>query len=94
MAQINPPARAFSNGPAYILISNPEADDVVIWTILVEPNARGSGLGLEMVKAVIAQHPGKTWHVPALLPEELGKVYERAGFMREELSQWQMKLTL
>jgi hypothetical protein len=28
------------------------------------------------------------------LPEELGKVYESAGFMKEKLSQWQMRLSL
>ena len=76
------------------MISNPEDHDIAIWSLLVAPQARGNGLGAQMLKAVMAQHPGKTWHVPAILPEELGKVFERAGFLREELSQWQMKLTL
>jgi hypothetical protein len=30
---------------------------------------------------------------PCDLPEELGFVFERAGFRREELSQWQMELS-
>jgi hypothetical protein len=47
-----------------------------------------------MLKTLIANHPGKTWHVPAILPEEVAKVYERAGFEREELSQWQMRRVL
>jgi hypothetical protein len=47
-----------------------------------------------MLKSIIAYHPGKTWHVPTLFPKEFGKVFERAGFEREDLSQWQMKLTL
>ncbi len=94
IAQMNPPARAYCSGPAAIVISNPEARDVVIWSLLVKTSARGNGFGLEMLKSILAQSPGKTWHVPALLPEELGMVYERAGFVREELSQWQMKLIL
>lgn len=94
IAQFNPPARAYKNQQAYIVISNPEVHDIAIWSLLVAPHARGNGLGAQMLKAVIVQHPGKTWHVPAILPEELGKVFERAGFIREELSQWQMKLTL
>jgi hypothetical protein len=49
---------------------------------------------VKLVKSIIAQFPGKTWHVSAILPEELGKVYEQAGFVREQLSQWQMKLEL
>ena len=94
LAQFNPPARAYKNEQAYIVITNPEGNDVAIWSLLVNPQARGNGLGVQTLKAVIAQHPGKTWHVPAILPEELGKVFERAGFGREDLSQWQMSLTL
>ena len=94
IAQLNPPVRAYSSGQVCIVISNPEANDVVIWSLLAEPTAPENGLALGILKSVIAAYPGKTWHVTALLPEELGKVYERAGFMKEELSQWQMKLKL
>lgn len=94
MSQMNPPARAYQKGQAYAVISNPDVKDVVIWSLLVEPDARGNGLGLDMLRTVIGAHAGKTMHVPALLPEELAKVYERAGFEREELSQWQMRLVL
>lgn len=94
IAQMNPPARAYRKGPAYIVISNPEAEHLVIWSLLVEQNKRGQGLGTDMLKGVIAHHPQKAWHVPAVLPEEFGTVFERAGFVKEELSQWQMKLQL
>jgi ribosomal protein S18 acetylase RimI-like enzyme len=94
MALTTPPACAYRSGKAYAVISNPDAKDVAIWTLLVEPDARGRRLGTDLVKSVIAQHPNKTWHVPALLPEELGRVFERASFTREELSQWQMRLAL
>jgi ribosomal protein S18 acetylase RimI-like enzyme len=94
ITQMNPPPYAYCNGPAYIVISNPEADHVMIWSLLVEPQARGQGRGTEILKRVLAHYPGKTWHVPAIWPEELGKVFERAGFEKEELSQWQMKVEL
>ena len=93
IAHMNPPARAYRKGQAYAVISNPDVEHVVIYSLLVHPDARGNGLGLEMIKSLIAKHPGKTWHVPAILPEELGKLYEEAGFEKENLSQWQMKLT-
>jgi len=94
IAQMNLPARAYRKGQVYAVISNPESKDVVIWSLLVEPGARGNALGVDMLGSVTAQHTGKTWHVPAILPEELGVVYERAGFEKEVLSQWQMRLAL
>ncbi|HEX2997029.1 MAG TPA: GNAT family N-acetyltransferase [Anaerolineales bacterium] len=94
IAQLNPPACAYCKGSAYVAISNVEAEHVVIWSLLVEPQARGQGLGTDLLKSLVAQHTDRTWHVPAILPEELGKVFERAGFEREELSQWQMRLGL
>ena len=93
IALLNPPIRAYKLDGAHIVISNPEMEHIVIWSLLVEPSARGNGLGVNMLKKVMAHHPGKTWHVPAIWPEELGFLFERAGFQREELSQWQMRLS-
>ncbi|MDQ2691673.1 MAG: GNAT family N-acetyltransferase, partial [Chloroflexota bacterium] len=64
IAQMNPPARAYRSGAACIAISNPDIDQVVIWSLLVEGHARGKGVGSELLKAVIAHHPGKRWHMP------------------------------
>jgi GNAT superfamily N-acetyltransferase len=77
-----------------VVISNPDLEHVLIWSVLVEPEARGRNLGEQILKSVIAQYPERNWHVSAILPEELGYVYERIGFEREELSQWQMRLVL
>jgi len=94
IAQMTPPASAYCKGQAYIALSNPDAEHIVIWSLLVERRGRGHGLGTDMLKSVIAIHAGRTWHVPAILPEELGRVFERADFEREALSQWQMSLDL
>jgi GNAT superfamily N-acetyltransferase len=94
IAQMNPPARAYRKGKAYVAISNPEAERVVIWSLLVEEVARGNGLGTDMLRSIIANYRGKSWHVPAIFPEEFENVFINAGFEREKLSQWQMKLNL
>jgi GNAT superfamily N-acetyltransferase len=94
IAHMNPPARAYRNGPALVVISNPNVENVVIWSLLVEPEARGKNLSVDILQRVIANHPDKTWHVPAIFPEEFGRIFEQAGFEREELTQWQMKLKL
>jgi predicted GNAT family acetyltransferase len=94
IAKMNPPVHAYRKDQAYIVFSNPEAEHVVIWSLLVEPEARGRGLASRMLRQVITNYPGKTWHIPALCPEEFGEVCARAGFERETLSQWQMKVSL
>jgi ribosomal protein S18 acetylase RimI-like enzyme len=94
IALMNPPVHGLKKGDAYIAISNPDVEHVVIWSLLVEPSARGNRLAVDLLNTVMAHHAGKTWHVPAILPEEFGPLFERAGFQREELSQWQMKLSL
>jgi GNAT superfamily N-acetyltransferase len=94
IAHLTPPACAYQSDGACVVISNPEVEHVVIWSVVVQPEARGKHLGGELIKAVMAKYPHKTWHVSAILPEELGYIYERLGFQKESLSQWQMKLPL
>ncbi len=94
IAHLTPPACAYQSAGACVVISNPDAEHVVLWSVVVKPEARGKNLGAELLKSVMAKYPHKTWHVSAILPEELGHVYERLGFQREALSQWQMKLPL
>jgi len=54
------------------------------------PHARRQGHAGALLRAVIARYPEKTWRVPATLPEEFSGVFEKCGFTREKLSQWQM----
>ena len=94
VAVLHPPSCVYKLGKSYIAVSNPSANDVAIHSLLVEPEARGNGLAVELLKHVIAKHPGRVWHVPAIWPEEFGTIFESAGFERESLSQWQMRLSL
>jgi GNAT superfamily N-acetyltransferase len=94
IALLNPPARAFKKGNAYIAISNPDLENVVISSLLVEPQARRQGLAVDLIETIMANYPGRIWHVSAIWPEEFGIIFERAGFQRQEISQWQMKLEL
>ena len=94
LAQMTPPARAYCLGKAYIAISDPDAERVIVWSLLVEDSSQLSTLGADLLRNVISHHTGKTWHVPAIFPEEFESVFIRAGFEREELTQWQMKTPL
>jgi ribosomal protein S18 acetylase RimI-like enzyme len=94
IATFAPPARAYKLDSAYAVITNPAVDNVSFWTILVEPKSRRQGQAKSIIRAVTAAHPGKTWHVPAVFPEETAGSFEKLGFVREEISQWQMSVKL
>lgn len=94
IAQQTPPGHGFCLGPAYAVITNSNLPDVTIYSLVVEEQARGQGCAMRLLRALFATYPQKTWHVPALCPEEVGGFFEKAGFQREKLSQFQMVLSL
>jgi len=89
-----PPARTYKLGDAYLMLANPEAAHVVIWSVLVKADACRAGQGARVMRAAFSRFPNKTWHVPVLCPEQVGGLFEKMGMMREELSQSQMALKL
>jgi ribosomal protein S18 acetylase RimI-like enzyme len=94
LAQAGPPNWAYRLGAAYVTISNPDETQIAIRSLLVKPDGRGQGQATRLLHAVMAAHPGKTWRVPALCPEEVGGVFEHAGFELDSLSQLQMTIDL
>ncbi|MFN8400435.1 MAG: GNAT family N-acetyltransferase [Anaerolineales bacterium] len=92
--QHTPPSRAFCVNDAYCLITNPEATDIALSSILVKTRSRGAGLSAVLLRALFAKFPNKIWHVSPIYPEEMGIIFEHVGMVRETLSQWQMSRVL
>lgn len=92
--QHTPPSRAFRINDAYCLISNPDAADVAIHSVLVKARSRGAGLSEVLMRALFAKFLNKIWHVSAIYPEEMGFIFEHVGMEREPISQWQMSRRL
>jgi GNAT superfamily N-acetyltransferase len=92
--QHTPPSHAFRLNDAYCLISNPEATDIAIQSVLVKARSRGAGLSAVLMRALFAKFPNKVWHVSPIYPEEMGFIFEHVGMTRESLSQWQMSRAL
>lgn len=92
--QHTPPSRAFQLNDAYCLISDPHANDIVIWSVLVKARSRGAGLSAVLIKTLFKKFQNKIWHVPAVFPEEMSFIFEQVGMRRENISQWQMSLAL
>jgi ribosomal protein S18 acetylase RimI-like enzyme len=90
LAHLGPPDVAYQLGDAFALLSDPEGSQVAIRALLVAPRARRQGQAARLLRALLARHPQKTWRVPALCPEEAGWPFEKAGFERTPLSQFQM----
>jgi len=92
--QHTPPSRAFHVNDAYCLITNPEATDIAISSVLVKTRSRGAGLSAVLLRALFAKFPNKVWHVSPIYPQEMGVIFEHVGMQRETLSQWQMSRVL
>jgi ribosomal protein S18 acetylase RimI-like enzyme len=90
LALVGPPNRAYRLGDAYAAISNPVSPKIAIHSILVKPEARGQGMAARLLRLLMGNYPDARWVVPALCPQEIGGLFERAGFERRELSQLQM----
>jgi ribosomal protein S18 acetylase RimI-like enzyme len=94
LAHLGPPDRAYRMAAAYLVLSDPDQAQVIIRSILVEPEARRQGQASRLLRSAIARYPGKTWRVPALCPEQIGGLFEKAGFMPDHLAQLHMAADL
>lgn len=77
------PSRAFQLDSAYAVTSALTGEHVTLWSVLTEPSARGQGQACRLLRALFAKYPNKTWHVPAIFPEEMGGFFEKVGFEKE-----------
>lgn len=95
LALAGPPARGYRLGPAFAAISDPAQPRISLRSLVVLPEARRQSHATALLNSLIAQFPDKTWAIPAIMPEELAlPVFERLGFMRDTISQFQMETSL
>jgi GNAT superfamily N-acetyltransferase len=95
LAQGGWPSRGYRLGAAYGAISDPAQPQIALKALVVPPELRRQGLATNLLRALIAEYPGKSWVAPPLWPEEsVSGLFEKLGFSREALTQLQMVLTL
>lgn len=94
LASSGPPNKAYQLEDASIVISNPQAEQIAIRSIIVRLGSRRQGQANSLIQALAGKYPHKKWLVPALCPEEVGPVFENAGLQRGELSQMQMRIKI
>ena len=91
LSQAGSPGKAYRLEDADIVISNPDAEQVAIRSVIVHPAARRQGQATRLIQAVFAEFPDKIWTIPAICPDEIGSLFEKVGFRRDTLSQFQMR---
>jgi ribosomal protein S18 acetylase RimI-like enzyme len=94
LGQAVPPATGYRSEHAWIAISDPAAPKVNVRALVTVPEARRRGAASSLLRAVMAQHPDRTWRVPAIWPEQYGGLFEKLGLPRSELTQWLMSAAL
>jgi GNAT superfamily N-acetyltransferase len=96
LAHATRPSRAFSlEDRAFALIGDPAGERVGLRGIVVRSADRRHGHGVSMLRALFARYPGKTWFVPAIVPEGLADhLFCSAGFSAGALTQFEMSMAL
>jgi GNAT superfamily N-acetyltransferase len=94
LAKADPPHVGYQLDGCYAIITDPNAGSMVVRGLAVPPDRQRQGWGTRLVAALVAAHPGKSWHVPAICPAEFGPLFTGNGFTQDNLSQFQMALTL
>jgi len=93
--QLSPPNVAYRLSEATAILSDPSSATVVIRSLIVAPESRRHGEATQLLSALFAQFPEKTWVLSAVYPEEyVTPLAEKFAFERTPISQWQMRLTL
>lgn len=87
---------AFRRDDAFVAISDPTSPSnvIIINSVIVKKDERGKGKGRSILETLFRAYPGKTWKVPARFPEEVAGFFEKLGFQREAISQYQMQFLL
>lgn len=90
------PARAYAlEDRAFALIANPDVETLTLSALVVPRAHRRQGWGTRMLRALAAAFPGKPMQAVAIVPEDLApEFFARAGWERQALNQFEMRLEL
>lgn len=89
-----PPAMLWTLDDAFAAVMR-QGDAMTLQSLVVPCDARGDGLGRRLLESILASEPDRSWRVPARVPEGyFDGFFERCGFERMALSQYEMCCSL
>lgn len=95
IARLPAPATGYQLDGAWATVLNPAGPTAGFRAVVVEGDGRREERAVRLLQAVMARHPAATeWRMSALLPEEFGGWFTRAGLAPTDLYQWQMERLL
>lgn len=94
IAHYGPPNIGVHKNSSWVVISPPEREQIYLRTFGIHPGVQDRNPPRDLLRALFAHYPHKTWNIPAIFPEELAVIFESVGFNRQTLSQYQMDLDL
>jgi GNAT superfamily N-acetyltransferase len=82
-------------GQAYTMVSDPEKETIKMLSVVVPEANRRHGGATRLLNAVFNKYPGKKWLASAIFPDENARgLAEKFGFKAQDISQYQMRLSL
>jgi GNAT superfamily N-acetyltransferase len=94
MVRFGAPTMAYQLGHAIAVISSPDAANIRLLALIVPPEHQREGAGSRLLRALAARHPGKSWFIPPLCPEQYGGFLIKQGFQQDRLNQVLMQADL
>ncbi len=76
LAPMGYPNQAYRLDDAYLAISNPNKEHIIIRSLLTLADSRGKGQAARLLCALFARFLEKNWIVPAISPEEMNGFFK------------------
>lgn len=94
LAAATPPVQAFHlDDIAFATVADPNAEKIVIRTLLVRKAHQRQGWGSRLLGALEARFADRPLMIPSLVPENMAPgLFRRAGWQRQALNQFEMKI--
>jgi ribosomal protein S18 acetylase RimI-like enzyme len=87
-------AMGYALDGAWVAVLNPGGPVFQVRALAVEGLIRCDERAAALLRALMSRHPAGEWRMSAVWPEELSSWFSQAGFVRQELTQWQMGRSL
>jgi GNAT superfamily N-acetyltransferase len=94
LAAATSPVQAFHlENTAFAIVADPDAEKIVIRTLLVRRAYQRQGWGLRLLGALEARFANRSLMIPSVVPENMEHgLFRRAGWQRQALNQFEMKV--